>query len=481
MNIARFAKPMFPRIVIVSMGGEAVFNCRIAHKHHKLKFLDNMKAMVTEMKTPKIALLLLLLVALFLTSFAAVSAQDTTELSVTWWGSQNRHDRTIEVIEMFEAANPNIDVTYEFVGWTDYWTKVNTQVAGGNVACVMQQDYKFMTEWASRGLLRPLDDLVASGAIDTSNISESVLESGKVNGELYGISLGTNSQAIIIDADAFEAAGVELPAWDWTWEDFEAISNQIHEELGIWSIAYGIWDDPNIISLLLSSGQLMFSPDGTAIAVEDPSPVFEHLNRIRSLMESGAIAAMEEQADVSAGGHEDSPIVHGTEAMRYQWSNQIVSVYSAAGEDRNFVLYPLPRVEGGQSANYLKPSMFFSITDQCENVEEAAMFIDYFTNNLEANEVLAGERGVPVASQVREHLLANLDPVNAQIFEFIARVGEDASPVPPPEPTGYADLIANVFSPQFIDPVLFGMVSPEEGWQTFVAEGNIILEQNNGG
>lgn len=433
------------------------------------------------MKTPKIALLITLLVALLLTSVAVVSAQDTVELSVTWWGSQNRHDRTIQVIEMFEAENPNIDVTYEFVGWTDYWTKVNTQVAGGNVACVMQQDYKFMTEWAQRGLLRPLDDLIESGAIDTSGVGESVIESGKVDGEVYGISLGTNSQAIIIDADAFEAAGVELPAWDWTWDDFEAISTQIHEATGIWSIAYGIWDDPNIVSLLLSSGQLMFSEDGTAIAVEDPTPVFQHLERIQRLMESGAIASMDEQADVSAAGQEGSPIVMGTEAMRYQWSNQIVSIYSAAGEDRNFVLYPLPRVAGGQSANYLKPSMFFSITEQCQNVEEAAMFVDYFTNSLEANDVLAGERGVPIDAEVREHLASEVDPVNAKIFEFIAQVGEDASPVPPPEPAGYADLIANVFSPQFIDPVLFGMMTPEEGWETFVAEGNLILEQNNAG
>jgi hypothetical protein len=73
-----------------------------------------------------------------------------------------------------------------------------------------------------------------------------------------------------------------------------------------------------------------------------------------------------------------------------------------------------------------------------------------------------------------------VDPINAMIFDFIAKVGEDASPVPPPEPTGYADLVANVFAPQFVDPVLFGMITPQEGWETLVAEGNLILEQNNG-
>jgi len=424
-------------------------------------------------------MILSVLVALLL-STVTVFSQEQTELAVTWWGSQNRHDRTIRVIEMFEAANPNIDITYEFVGWTDYWTKVNTQVAGGNIACVMQQDYAFLTEWASRGLLLPMDDLYASGAIDVSNVSESVLNSGMVDGQTYGLSLGTNSQTYILDADAFAAAGIELPAWDWTWEDFEVISNQIHENLGIWSTAYGPWDDGNLKSLLISSGQWMFNDDGTAIGVTDPTPLIDHLNRIQRLMESGAIASMEEQADVVAPGLEGSPIVEGMEAIRYQWSNQVVALTTAAGPDRNFVLYPLPRVAGGQSANYLKPSQFFSITEQCGNVEAAAMFIDYFTNSLEANDVLAAERGVPVSSIVLDHLASQVDPVTAQIFEFIAEISETASPVPLPDPAGYSDINTNVLLPQFVEPVLFGMISAEEGYDAFLSEANVILAQNNG-
>ena len=39
-----------------------------------------------------------------------------------------------------------------------------------------------------------------------------MLDSGKVNGQVYGISLGTNSQTYILDADAFAKAGIDLPA-----------------------------------------------------------------------------------------------------------------------------------------------------------------------------------------------------------------------------------------------------------------------------
>jgi multiple sugar transport system substrate-binding protein len=420
------------------------------------------------MRNSKIVILLVTLIALLFLSSISVMAQDNVDLTITWWGSQNRHDRTIAVIEQFEAANPNITVTYEFSGWTDYWTRVNTQAAGGNIACVMQQDYAFLTEWASRGLLRPLDDLYESGSIDVSTVSESILNSGMVGGETFGLSLGTNSQVYILDADAFEAAGLELPAWDWTWEDFEEISLQIHEALDIWSIAYGPWDDASMKSVLLSDGQWLFNDEGTAIGIEDPTVWYDHLNRIARLMEAGAIASMEEQADVTAPGLEGSPIVEGNEAIRYQWSNQLVALYTAAGEGRNFVLHPLPRVAEGQSANYLKPSMFFSVTDNCENVEEAAMFIDFFTNNLEANDVLAAERGVPVAPAVQEHLAMSVDEVTASIFAYIVAVGETASAVPPPDPAGWSEINTNILYPQYVEPVLFGILDAEEGFAFFL-------------
>ena len=430
------------------------------------------------MKTSKIVLLITVLAALLLMSVAVVAAQDQVDLSITWWGSQNRHDRTIQVINMFHEAHPNINVTYEFSGWSDYWTKVNTQVAGGNVACVMQQDYAYLTEWASRGLLMPLDDMISSKQIDTSDIPQSVLDSGTVDGHVYGVSLGTNSQTYILDADAFQKAGIDLPPMDWTWSDFEKISTEIHDKLGIWSIAYGPWDDGNLKAVLLSSGQWMFNADGTAIGITDPKPLVDHLEMIKRLMDAGAIASMDEQADVSAPGLEGSPIVDGKEAIRYQWSNQVVALATAAGENRHFVLYPVPRVEGGKSANYLKPSMFFSITKECQHPAEAAMFVDYFTNNLDANDVLFAERGVPVSSVVRDHLASKVDAVTASIFKFIADISAEASPVPPPDPVGYSDIVSNVMAPEFTDPVLFGQESAQDGYNTFVTDANAILSKN---
>src|SRR5262245_58343668 len=129
--------------------------------------------------------LLLLLIAMLVLPGIGVFAQDKVELQMTWWGSQNRHDRTIKVIEMYEAAHPELDIIYEFANFTDYWTKLNTQAAGGQLACLMQHDYAYLAEWANRGLLMELDGYYEDGTIDVSNVGQGLLDGGKVSDHYY--------------------------------------------------------------------------------------------------------------------------------------------------------------------------------------------------------------------------------------------------------------------------------------------------------
>lgn len=431
------------------------------------------------MNRKKYTLLISLLLLLLLSVGAAVHAQDKTVLQLTWWGSQNRHDRTIKVVEMYEAENPNIDISYEFANFTDYWVRLNTQAAGGGLPCVMQHDYAYLAEWAKRGLLLPLNPYFDDGTIDVSNVDEAYLQGGEVDGQYYGISLGTNSQSMILDVDAFEKAGLELPSPDWTWKEFEETALALHDKLGIW--AYGspsLGDDQLWTSLNLASGLQTFSDDGKSFGYTNDQPLIDYFNMILRLQEAGAIQNMEEVNADADLGPEGSPIVTGKSAMQYQWSNQVVAIFSAAGEGRHFKLWLLPRPEGGKSANYLKPSMFFAIPASCENPEEAAKFINYFTNSLEANDILFAERGVPISSAVRDYLKPKLDAVGAETFDFLERVQVDSSPIFPPNPPGYNDIRNNVYIPLFRDPVLYGQIPVEEGIAILRSEGEAILAKN---
>jgi multiple sugar transport system substrate-binding protein len=379
---------------------------------------------------------------------------------------------------MYEAEHPNIDIVYEFVGWGDYWTTTATQAAGGNLPDLMQHDYARLEEYVARDLLLPLDNYVGSGTIDLSDVPDASIQGGRIGGTLYGINLGNNSFAVVLDADAFAQAGIDIPPQDWTWQDFENIALELHDTLGIWGAApdghtYNWWR-----AAYMGYGESIFAADGTRLGYSDDQPFIDLLSMVRRLQEAGAAPTREEElARFTDTGPENAPIVTGEAAMAYYWSNQIVAIQSAAGEDRNLILHTLPRPEGGQSTNYLKPSMFWSITKQAKHPQEAAEFISWFTNSIEANEVLLAERGVPIAAHVQQGLQPLLGKPQQIMFDFVSLVETDSSPIDPPDPAGWGDVSANVYIPEVIDPVMYGLITPEEGAAVLREMGDEILTE----
>ncbi|MCY3574438.1 MAG: extracellular solute-binding protein [Chloroflexi bacterium] len=420
------------------------------------------------------SLFILLAIALLLPTLLA-AAQDQTVVRISWWGSQNRHDRTIAAIELYEELNPDIDIVYEFQGWGDHWTKLSTQAAGGELPDIMQHDYARIEEWVANGLLMPLDGYIESGVIDTSHIADSSLAGGMVDGQMYGINLGNNSEVFTLDTDAFAAAGIELPPLDWTWTQFEDIANQIQSELGIHGIGVLTSDQLWKSYYMGCCDQWAYAADGMSLGYEDDQPLIDYYSMLLRLQESGGMQSYEDSVARGDQGVEAQLIVSQEAAMAYHWSNQIVAVWNASGAERNFVMYPIPRPEGGQSQNYIKPSMFFSITSQADHPDEAAAFIDWFVNSIEANEILAAERGVPVSSVVRDSMMPTLGPAQAEMFNYLGIIEMDNSPIRPADPAAHADVIGSIFSPEFVEPVMYGMISPEEAAPYLREEANRIL------
>ena len=198
------------------------------------------------------------------------------------------------------------------------------------------------------------------------------------------------------------------------------------------------------------------------------------------LTKAGAMTPRQEEISQYAGGTqpEQTPIIFGKAAMQHQWSNQLSAVDKASGGKRNFVLYPLPRVKGGKSANYIKASQYFSVSSQSKVPEEAAKFIDFFTHDVEANKILMAERGVPISSKVQQAILPLLPAVQKEVFAFVALISKTGSPCPPPDAPRHGDLVKNLYEPEIVDKVLFGVMDPVEAAKALRARGNAILSKN---
>ena len=119
------------------------------------------------------------------------------------------------VIDGFKEQNPDATVKYTS-GGDNIVTVLSTAVEGGNppdIATVSQPGT--MADFVERGALKPLD--FAVDAVQ-ENFGESIVDTGSVDGTLYGLLFkAANKSTVWYNVASFADAGVEAPD---TWDDF---------------------------------------------------------------------------------------------------------------------------------------------------------------------------------------------------------------------------------------------------------------------
>jgi len=417
----------------------------------------------------------ILLVSLLITFILSVSqSQQQITLRISWWGSQDRHNRTLKVIDLFQKKYPYIKIVPEYTGWSEYYTKLTTQAAGGNAPDIMQQDHAYIRGWVDKGLILPLDDLVAQGVINLKDVDKAIVDSGRLYGKLYAINLGNNSQAFAIDVELFKKAGVPLPSFFWTWEDFKKIARTIHKKLGIYGAAESLYDHNMFRVWTVERGGYLFSEDGKSLGYEDDSVYADFFKMWLELQDEGVIPSRELEVSRGSVSPENRFIVTQKAAMQFTWSNQLVAMYTAT-KGREMKLYMIPTLNK-KVGNFLKPSMFFAINSKTKYPKEAAMFINFFINDIEAGKILMAERGVPVSKKVQVALKPLLTPAEKEMFDFISKVTKYGNPTPPPDPERWQEIYNNVYMP-LVDQIMYKKITPEEGAKRFREQATAILKK----
>ncbi len=108
---------------------------------------------------------------------SAGTVEKPTVINYTWWGNDDRAERTNKAIALFNEQNPTIKVVGTFTDWAGYWQKRATEAAGGGLPDVMQWDLSYLRDYAQRNQLMDLSDV----GIDLSGFESTLLPSGKVS------------------------------------------------------------------------------------------------------------------------------------------------------------------------------------------------------------------------------------------------------------------------------------------------------------
>lgn len=390
-------------------------------------------------------------------------------LRLIFWGSQARADRTYGVTDLYaKAGGPAIEG--EFLAWNDYWPKLATQTAGGSAPDVIQMDYRYIVEYAKRNAIAPLDEFVG-GALNLSDFDQDQVEGGKVDGKLYGISLGANSVALMVNTADFEKAGVELPGPNTTYADLTTISEAFKSKgVGKAVVSDGSVSEPMLENWLRQRGKALYTADGKLAF--DEADATEWYKLWADLRAAGVCVSPDDQA-LDTGPLETTMITLGKAAIIPSNSNQLVA-FQAINKDK-ITISNFPRIAtDAPGGHYRKPSMFFSIAGTSKAKEEAAKFLSFFVNDQGASKVLGVERGIPCSKAVRDALAPTLDEQSQVALNFVANLGPLLGALPPSPPAAAGEIDLSLIR-TLSQEVGFGAKTPEQAGADLVKGATEIL------
>nr|WP_225228656.1 extracellular solute-binding protein [Bacillus sp. PS06] len=390
-------------------------------------------------------------------------------IKVSWWGSQPRHEYTTRMIELYEQEHPNINIEPVFADWSDYWKNLAPMAAGNQLPDVIQMDLAYLAEYGEKGMLEDLTPYIEEGIIDTSAIEKSVISSGKIKDKLFGFTIGINVLSVISNDHLLNQAGVAIDEDEWSWDEMEHLTLEIKRKTGVYGS--NAMNPPDVFFpyYLRTKGEQFYNDEGTGLAYSDDQLFIDYFNRQLKMIDGGAIPTPDESEVVR--GMEYDFIVQGTSALTWNYSNQYAGFDQLT--DAPLTLH-LPPEHLNNEALFLKPSMLFSIPKSSKVKEEAAKFIDFFVNNVEANKIMKAERGVPVSSKVSEEMKSVLTEGEVKMLDYVNRASKMTNETYPPDPEGSSHVMEVL--KEISNQILFKKITPEEGAKMFREQAEEILK-----
>jgi multiple sugar transport system substrate-binding protein len=111
------------------------------------------------------------------------------------------------LVNKFEADNPDIDVNVTTVEWPGY-DQLNAQMASGAAPDVVSMHYSAISDYQSRGLIDPIDDVLAAQGIAPDSFTDASRGGVTKEGKLYGLPFDNWTMLFHVNLNLMKEAGL---------------------------------------------------------------------------------------------------------------------------------------------------------------------------------------------------------------------------------------------------------------------------------
>ena len=195
------------------------------------------------------------------------SAEPVTITYCNFNSSGGNEETLAKMVAAFEAQYPGIKVEVETIGYSDYFTQMQTRVAGGTAPDCYELNIENFAAYANKGLLAEIS------GVDVSALNETALNAFNVNGKQYGLPESFSNVILIYNKDLFDRAGVAYPTDDWTQADLQVAAEKIR---ALGDDIFGIWQPityNEFFKVARQYGGALLNEDKTAFTINSPENV----------------------------------------------------------------------------------------------------------------------------------------------------------------------------------------------------------------
>lgn len=378
-----------------------------------------------------------------------------------------------KLADQYTAGHPEVKMVFEGTATAEYWDKLATQMAGGNAPDVINIDIARIGQYGAAGALQSLQKYVPD-TIDTKPFDKNLLSQGQLKGEQFGIPVAMGAYSIGYDVTVLDRLGLEHPKETWTWDDYAALSNEIRQKSGkkIYGSEDPSGDPPSLQMFLRGKGEDLYKEADLAFGEDTLVEWFEYWAALRS---TGGTIPAEIAAQASYGDWPTLPMVKKQAPLGHIHTPNLKGGFQDLTDNTIDITLPPRYSKGGKCPTFPAPSSYLSLNARSKRADDAAAFIDWFTNGEEAAKTLRLISGPPASAAGRDVLLkgSDLSPSEKQVLAYTDLALKNSFAPPPPGPaasTAVADLLLKTSQD-----IAFGKISIKQGAPKFMADARKTL------
>ena len=164
---------------------------------------------------------------LFAATAVTASAADKKEVVIWDYFETDAQKQMMQsLIDGFNASQDEYEASHVYVPFADYEKQLTLGIASGELPDLVILDGCGMASFIQLGLFGDISD----ADINWDEYMEGPMESTMLDGKHYGIPFATNCTALFYNKDLFDAAGIDYPDENTTWDEFHEMAKALTKD-----------------------------------------------------------------------------------------------------------------------------------------------------------------------------------------------------------------------------------------------------------